>query len=135
MDENAIGKVFEMDEIKKVGQWMDEPQEVHKALVFFCFLHNYGISIYVELYELSVVQVAGLCSTEMTWCIVLIQMVVEPASAMQLAGNNFYKLEDCNHTEVCKPVNKDDASYSILVNILKNSRQGTKPDVFRERHV
>jgi hypothetical protein len=37
MDENAIGKVFEMDEIKKVGQWMDEPQEVHKALVFFCF--------------------------------------------------------------------------------------------------
>jgi len=63
------------------------------------------------------------------------KMVVEPASAMQLAGNNFYKLEDCNHTEVCKPVNKDDASYSILVNILKNSRQGTKPDVFRERHV
>jgi hypothetical protein len=38
MDENAIGKVFEMDEIKKVGQWMDEPQEVHKALVnFFVF--------------------------------------------------------------------------------------------------
>lgn len=37
MDENAIGKVFEMDEINKVGQWMDEPQEVHKALVFFWF--------------------------------------------------------------------------------------------------
>jgi serine kinase of HPr protein (carbohydrate metabolism regulator) len=24
-------------------------------LVFFAFLHNYGISIYVELYELSIV--------------------------------------------------------------------------------
>jgi hypothetical protein len=54
-------------------------------------------------------------------------MVVEPASAMQLAGNNFYKLEDCNHTEVCKPVNEDHPSYSMLVTILRTSREGTKP--------
>jgi len=54
------------------------------------------------------------------------KMVVEPASAMQLAGNNFYKLEDCNHIEVCKPVNKKHASYSILVNILRTSREGRR---------
>ncbi|KAH8932892.1 hypothetical protein BDL97_18G003500 [Sphagnum fallax] len=53
------------------------------------------------------------------------QMVVEPASAMQLAGNKFYKLQDCNHTEVCKPVNKQHPSYSILVNILRTYTEGT----------
>ncbi|CAK9211901.1 unnamed protein product [Sphagnum troendelagicum] len=64
-------------------------------------------------------------------------MVVEPASAMQLAGNNFYKLEDCNHTEVCKPVDKQHPSYSILVDHLRTSREGTEPEpqeVLRERH-
>jgi hypothetical protein len=62
-------------------------------------------------------------------------MVVKPASAMQLAGNNFYKLEDCNHTEVCKPVSKQHPSYSILVDILRTSREGTEPqEVLRERH-
>jgi hypothetical protein len=45
MDENAIGKVFEMDEIKKVGQWIDEPQEVHKPLVF-CFFPSSFIFIH-----------------------------------------------------------------------------------------
>jgi hypothetical protein len=29
-------------------------------------------------------------------------MVVKAASAMQLAGNNFYLLEDCDHMQVCK---------------------------------
>jgi len=48
--------------------------------------------------------------------------VVEPASAMQLAGNNFYLLEDCNHTEVCKPVGKEHPSYSLLVDVLRISR-------------
>jgi len=64
-------------------------------------------------------------------------MVVEPASAMQLAGYNFYKLEDCNHTEVCKPVDKEHPSYSILVEVIRNSRQGTEPEpqeVLREYH-
>ncbi|CAN5963056.1 unnamed protein product [Sphagnum jensenii] len=46
---------------------------------------------------------------------------------MQLAGDNFYKLADCNHTEVCKPVNKRHRSYSNLVDILKKSREGTEP--------
>jgi hypothetical protein len=55
------------------------------------------------------------------------KMVVEPASAMQLAGKNFYKLEDCNHIQVCKPVNKDHPSYSILLDKLRISREGTEP--------
>jgi hypothetical protein len=65
------------------------------------------------------------------------KMVVEPASAMQLAGNYFYNLEDCNHTEVCKPVDKQHPSYSILVDVLRTSREGTEPEpqeVLRERH-
>jgi hypothetical protein len=65
------------------------------------------------------------------------KMVVEPASAMQLAGNYFYNLEDCNHTEVCKPVDKQHPSYSILVDVLRTSRKGTEPEpqeVLRERH-
>jgi hypothetical protein len=58
-------------------------------------------------------------------------MVVEPASAMQLAGNNFYKLGDCDHTQVSKPVNKQHPSYSMLVDIL---RIYTEPhQVFGER--
>jgi hypothetical protein len=62
-------------------------------------------------------------------------MVVEDASAMRLAGDNYYKLESCNHTEVCKPDNKQHPSYSILVDILKVSRKGTEPqEVLRERH-
>jgi hypothetical protein len=55
-------------------------------------------------------------------------MVVEPASAMQLAGYNFYKLEDCNHTEVCKPVDKQHPSYSFFLDILRISMEGTEPE-------
>jgi hypothetical protein len=51
--------------------------------------------------------------------------MVEPASAMEFAGNNFYKLDDCNHTEVCKPVIEKHPSYSILVTALRTSREGT----------
>jgi hypothetical protein len=64
-------------------------------------------------------------------------MVVESASAMQLAGNNFYKLEDCNHTEVCKPVDKQHPSYFMLLEILRISREPTVPEpqeVLRECH-
>jgi hypothetical protein len=61
------------------------------------------------------------------------KMVVEPASAMQLAGNYFYNLEDCNHTEVCKPVDKQHPSYSILVDHLRTSREGTEPEPQEQR--
>jgi hypothetical protein len=51
-------------------------------------------------------------------------MVVESASAMQLAGNNFYKLEDCNHIQVCKPPNQSHPSYSMLLNVLRHCTKG-----------
>ncbi|CAM6015498.1 unnamed protein product, partial [Sphagnum balticum] len=52
------------------------------------------------------------------------EMVVESASAMQLAGHNFYKLEDCNHMEVCKPPNQSHASYSMLLKVLRLCSKG-----------
>jgi hypothetical protein len=53
-------------------------------------------------------------------------MVVKPASAKTLAGNDFKELKYCNHTEVCKPVDKQHPSYSILVNILRTYTEGTR---------
>ncbi|CAK9265674.1 unnamed protein product [Sphagnum jensenii] len=47
------------------------------------------------------------------------KMVVESASAMQLAGHNFYKLEDCNHMQVCKPPDQSHASYDMLLYVLR----------------
>jgi hypothetical protein len=43
---------------------------------------------------------------------------------MQLAGHNFYKLEDCNHMQVCKPPNQRHASYSILLKVLRLCSKG-----------
>jgi hypothetical protein len=54
-------------------------------------------------------------------------MVVEAASAMELARNNFYQLEDCNHTDVCKPTSKQHLSYSKLLDVLRICREGTDP--------
>jgi hypothetical protein len=51
-------------------------------------------------------------------------MVVESASAMQLAGNNFYKLEDCNHIQVCKPPNQSHPSYYMLLKVLRICSKG-----------
>jgi hypothetical protein len=51
-------------------------------------------------------------------------MVVESASAMQLAGYNFYRLEDCNHIQVCKPPNQSHPSYSMLLNVLRHCTKG-----------
>jgi len=51
-------------------------------------------------------------------------VVVESASAMQLAGENFYKLDDCNHLEVCKPPNRRHPSYSMLLNVLRLCSKG-----------
>ncbi|KAH8932897.1 hypothetical protein BDL97_18G003700 [Sphagnum fallax] len=56
------------------------------------------------------------------------KMVVESASAMQLAGHNFYKLEDCNHMEVCKPPDRTHASYSMLLPVLRLCSQGLEAE-------
>ncbi|KAH8932894.1 hypothetical protein BDL97_18G003600 [Sphagnum fallax] len=55
------------------------------------------------------------------------KMVVESASAMQLAGHNFYKLEHCNHMQVCKPPDRTHASYSMLLPVLRLCSQGLDP--------
>jgi len=54
-------------------------------------------------------------------------MVVESASALQLAGHNFYKLEDCDHMHVCKPPNQSHPSYSILLQVLRLCSKGLDP--------
>ncbi|CAK9868058.1 unnamed protein product [Sphagnum jensenii] len=55
------------------------------------------------------------------------KMVVKAASAMQLAGHNFYLLEDCDHMQVCKPPSKEHQSYSQLLDVLRTCREGTDP--------
>ncbi len=34
--------------------------------------------------------------------------------AEQSVGNNFYKVEDADHMEVCKPPSKEHPSYGLL---------------------
>ncbi len=46
-------------------------------------------------------------------------ILVPHASAIQLANDNFYKVEDANHLTICKPKNKDHPSYSLLLDFLK----------------
>ncbi|CAM6056192.1 unnamed protein product, partial [Sphagnum tenellum] len=41
------------------------------------------------------------------------------ASAIRLAHNNYYKVEDANHLTICKPPSKDHISYSKLLECLK----------------
>jgi hypothetical protein len=54
-------------------------------------------------------------------------MVVKAASAMQLASNNFYVLEDCDRMQVCKPPSKEHQSYSKLLDVLRLCKEGTDP--------
>jgi len=58
-------------------------------------------------------------------------MVVEAASAMRLAGNHFYVLEDCDHMQVCKPPSKEHSSYSKLLDVLRLCRKDTDPPAVR----
>jgi len=43
---------------------------------------------------------------------------VEVSSAQRSAGDNFYKVEDANHIEVCKPRNQQDMSYSLHLQFI-----------------
>jgi len=54
-------------------------------------------------------------------------VVVKAASARQLAGNNFYLLDDCDHVQVCKPRSKEHSSYSQLLAVLHTCREGMDP--------
>lgn len=46
------------------------------------------------------------------------QIVVPEASAMQLAGNHHYHLQDRNHSQVCKPPYREHPSYTQLKEFL-----------------
>jgi hypothetical protein len=47
------------------------------------------------------------------------EILVPYVSAIQLANNENYMIEDANHFTVCKPSTKVDMSYSKLLEILK----------------
>ncbi len=48
---------------------------------------------------------------------------MEVSSAQRSARDHFYKVEDANHIEVCKPLSKQDFSYSQLVQLIKLCQQ------------
>ncbi|CAK9859086.1 unnamed protein product [Sphagnum jensenii] len=50
------------------------------------------------------------------------EVVVPEASARKLARNNFYKIEDANHMEVCQPVNESHESYQKFLQFVKDIR-------------
>jgi hypothetical protein len=48
---------------------------------------------------------------------------VEKAAALRSARENYYTLEDCDHSTVCKPSAKDHPSYSLLLDVIRECRQ------------
>ncbi len=38
--------------------------------------------------------------------------------AQRSAGHNFYKVEDADHMEVCKPPSKEHPSYNLLLQFI-----------------
>ncbi len=50
-------------------------------------------------------------------------ILVEVGSAQRSARDHFYKVEDANHIEVCKPLSKQDFSYTQLVKIIELCQQ------------
>ncbi len=48
---------------------------------------------------------------------------MEKAAALRSARENYYTLEDCDHSTVCKPSAKDHPSYSLLLNVIRECRQ------------
>jgi hypothetical protein len=51
------------------------------------------------------------------------KMMVEQASAQRCAGRNYYRVEDCDHFTICKPVDKSHGSYPLLVGFIKQCQQ------------
>jgi len=43
---------------------------------------------------------------------------VDFSSAQRSAGHNFYKVEDADHMEVCKPPSKEHPSYNLLLQFV-----------------
>ncbi|CAM6024417.1 unnamed protein product [Sphagnum balticum] len=49
--------------------------------------------------------------------------LVEKAAALRSAGENYYTLEDCDHSTVCKPSGKNHPSYYFLLDFIRKCRQ------------
>jgi hypothetical protein len=49
--------------------------------------------------------------------------LVEKAAELRSAGKNYYTLEDCDHSTVCKPSGKDHPSYCLLLDVIRECRQ------------
>jgi hypothetical protein len=45
--------------------------------------------------------------------------MVEQASAQRCAGINYSTFEDCDHFTVCKPIDKSDPRYFMLVRFIR----------------
>jgi len=50
------------------------------------------------------------------------EVLVPEASARKLARNNFYKIEDDNHMQVCQPVDKSHPSYQKFLQFVRDIR-------------
>jgi hypothetical protein len=50
-------------------------------------------------------------------------ILVDFSSAQRSAGNNSYKVEDANHTEVCKPPSKEHPSYKFLLQLINTCQE------------
>jgi hypothetical protein len=48
---------------------------------------------------------------------------VEKAAGVRSAGENYYTLEDCDHSTVCKPLDKNHPSYYFLLDFIRKCRQ------------
>jgi hypothetical protein len=48
---------------------------------------------------------------------------VDCTSARQSAGDNFYKAEDADHMEVCKPPSKEHPSYWLLLQLINTCQE------------
>ncbi len=48
---------------------------------------------------------------------------MEKSAALRSAGENYYVLEDCDHSTVCKPVGKNHLSYYFLLDFIRKCRQ------------
>jgi hypothetical protein len=49
--------------------------------------------------------------------------LVEKAAEVRSAGKNYYTLEDCDHSTVCKPPGKNHPSYYRLLDFIRICRQ------------
>ncbi len=45
------------------------------------------------------------------------------SSAHRSAGHNFYKVEDADHMEVCKPPSQEHPSYKLLLQLINTCRE------------